>query len=64
MFVKDPSTKMVINTDDSYYKSLLAIRASEKRNQDLENRSIAVENELQDIKKLLQQVLDGKNNNG
>lgn len=64
MFVKDPSTKMVINTDDSYYKSLLAIRASEKRNQDLENRSIAVESELQDIKKLLQQVLDGKNNNG
>jgi len=64
MFVKDPSTKMVINTDDSHYKSILVAREAEKRAKDFEQRTMAVESELRDIKNLLKQVLDGKNNNG
>lgn len=60
MFVKDPSTKMIINTDDSYYNSIVALRNSEKKEQTMVHQMTELQDELTEIKQLLQQVLDGR----
>lgn len=61
-FIRDPSSKAVINTDDSYYKSILAARQGKKESEEMCNKLQSLENELTEIKSLLQQFLVGRNN--
>lgn len=61
MFARDPVTKVVINTEDSYYKAILARRQDKKKNYELENEINSLRSELSEIKDLLNQVLSGKN---
>lgn len=68
-FVRDPVTKTVINTDISYYNTIVAIREArktaaiaKKENTELREQLTAVESELNEIRNLLQQVI--RNNNG
>lgn len=60
MYARDPYTKVVINTDDGYYKSILARRTDRQKTTMLENELEEVRSELCEIKALLQQVLNGK----
>jgi hypothetical protein len=60
MFVKDPSTKVIINTDDSYYNSIVALRHNAKKEQSMVHQMNELQDELTEIKQLLQQVLDGR----
>ncbi len=57
MFARDPVTKVVINTEDSYYKAILARRQDKKKNYELENEINGLRSELSEIKELLNQVL-------
>lgn len=59
-FVRDPITKAVINTDDSQYRSILAMRESQKEAERSQRELHALKGELTEIKALLQQVLNGK----
>lgn len=59
-FVRDPMSGAVINTDDSYYRSILAVRQSQKESQELCQKLHDLESELSDIKNLLKQVVNGK----
>jgi hypothetical protein len=61
MFKKDPVSRVVINTEDSYYRSIVARRQDKKRIEELESQLSNVSEDLADIKNLLQQFLTGKN---
>ena len=61
MFARDPVSKVVINTEDSYYKAIVARRQDKKKNQELEAEIKDLRSELSEIKSLLQQVVSGKN---
>ena len=61
MFARDPVSKVVINTEDSYYKAIVARRQDKKKNQELEAEIKDIRSELSEIKSLLQQVVSGKN---
>lgn len=60
VFVRDTSTKIVINTDDAPYKAILAEREARKKNEALSLEINALKTELSDIRELLQQVINGK----
>lgn len=60
MYARDPHTKVVINTDDGYYKAIVARRMDKQKTAKLENELEEVRSELCEIKALLQQVLNGK----
>lgn len=60
MYTRDPVSKVVINTEDSYYKALVARRQDKKKNQELEKEIVNLRDELSEIKSLLQQVVSGK----
>lgn len=61
MYARDPVTKVVINTEDSYYKAIVARRQDKKKNLELEGELKELRSELYEIKSLLQQVVSGKN---
>jgi hypothetical protein len=61
MFTRDPVSKAIINTEDSYYKAILARRQDQKKNNELESELDTLRNELSEIKELLLQVVSGKN---
>ena len=61
MYARDPRSKAVINTDDRYYKSIVARRQDKKKNEELEQEMQELKSELCSIKSLLQQVMSGKN---
>lgn len=56
-FVKN-SQGVVINTDDSQYKAILAQRESQRTAASLSREVDTLKDELQDIKALLAQVLN------
>ena len=58
-FVKR-SDGIVINTDESHYKAILAQRAAAKKAAAVSEELDALKNELEDIKSLLGQVLNRK----
>ena len=60
MFTKDVSG-LVINTDESHYKSIIARRKQHKKIDKLESDLCCLTAELQDIKSLLKDILNGKN---
>ena len=59
-YVKDDSG-IVINTDDSQYRSLLALRESRKREAQLESQVDSLKNEVSEIKNLLAQLVHRNN---
>lgn len=61
MYTRDPVSKIVINTEDSYYKAIVARRQDKMKNQELQNEINDLRSELSEIKTLLQQVVSGKN---
>jgi hypothetical protein len=61
MFKRDPMSKAVINTEDSYYRAIVARRHDKQRIEELESQLKDVSEDLTDIKNLLQQILSGKN---
>lgn len=61
MFTRDPVSKAIINNEDSYYKAIVARRQDQKKNNELESELDSLRSELSDIKKLLLQVVSGKN---
>lgn len=60
MFVKD-SCGLIINKDDSYYKSVLVRRQQKRKTEQLEDQVTQLSDELKQIKSLLKDVLNGKN---
>ena len=60
MFIKD-SSGLIINTDEAQYKSILARRQHRKKMNQLETQIVDVHVELQEIKSLLKDLLNGKN---
>jgi hypothetical protein len=57
-FVKDTRSGVVINTDDTQYKAILAARQAQKEKNEICSKMESLSNELNDIKLLLQQVLN------
>lgn len=60
MFVKDPCG-LIINKDDSYYKSVLVRRQQKRKTEELEYLVTELSCELTEIKSLLKDLLNGKN---
>jgi hypothetical protein len=59
MFSRDPVSKAVINTEDSYYKSILARRNDAAKNQQLQCELNELKDELSNIRMMLQQITCG-----
>ena len=51
---------IVINTDDSYYRSIIAHRESQKQARELQGKLSSLESELIEIRDTLKQVLNRK----
>lgn len=60
-YVKDTETGVIINNNDDEYKRFMAAREASKKNNSLCKRMTEVENDLRDIKSLLQQLINGRN---
>ena len=60
MYTRDPVSKAIINTEDSYYKAILARRLDNKKKNELEGEIDILRTELTEIKELLLQVVSGK----
>ncbi len=54
------SQGVIINTDDSHYRAILAQRSAQKQVEALCNKMLEVETELVDIKNLLKQVIKNR----
>lgn len=59
-YVKDDSG-IVINTDDSQYRSILALRESKKRETRLQAEVSTLKDEMSEIKNLLAQLVHRNN---
>ncbi len=51
---------VIINTDDSYYKAIIAQRESEKKAREMETKMQDLESEITEIRDLLKQVINRK----
>jgi hypothetical protein len=60
-YIKDIDTGVIINNNEEEYKKFLAAREASKRNNSLCKRITEVENDLRDIKGLLQQLIHRNN---
>ena len=60
-YVKDTDTGVIINNNEEEYKRFMAAREASKRNNSLCKRMADVENDLRDIKSLLQQLIHRNN---
>jgi hypothetical protein len=60
-YIKDTDTGVVINNNEEEYKKFLAAREASKKNNNLCKRMSEVENDLRDIKNLLQQLIHRNN---
>jgi hypothetical protein len=58
--IRDTSSGAIINTNDSYYKQLVASRTQSKQTQEVCQKMKALETELTQIKMMLQQVINGR----
>lgn len=61
-YIRDPRTGVVINTDDSHYKAILADRQLRKQSSDLQNQINNLNKDMAEIRNLLVQVVNGINN--
>jgi hypothetical protein len=60
MFVKD-SFGLIINKDDTYYKSVLVRRQQKRKIEEVEGQLTELSCELKEIKSILKDLLNGKN---
>ena len=60
-YVKDTDSGVIINNNEEEYKKFIAAREASKRNNSLCKRMTEVENDLRDIKSLLQQLIHRNN---
>ena len=60
MFVRDSSSGAIINTEDSYYKAIVARRGERQERQILHGQVSDLQKELLELKSLMQQVISGK----
>ena len=58
MSFQKSSDGLIINTDDSQYKSILALRSSEKMARELDEKVKTLDSELREIKALLMQSIN------
>lgn len=58
--IRDTSSGAIINTNDSYYKQLVASRTQSRETQEVCQKMKALETELTQIKMMLQQVINGR----
>lgn len=64
-FIRDPNTRMVINTDDSHYQSILHARAAEKETSALRMKLEEMDAVIQDVvtmKQQLEELISGNKN--
>jgi hypothetical protein len=61
-FVKDPFSRAVINTDDADYNRILLERERAKKLATLTSDVDNIKSELMDIKTLLLQIVNGRQN--
>lgn len=61
MFVRDPSSGAVINTEDSHYNAILLKRKEAQERDMLKQQISSLQNDIEEIKSLLHQVLIGNN---
>jgi hypothetical protein len=61
-FVKDPFSQAVINTDDAEYRRILTERERAKKVESLCCDVDNIKSELSDIKTLLLQIVNGRQN--
>lgn len=59
-FVRNSTTGVIINTDENYYKALLAKRNSKKESDKLNEEISELKSELSSIKVLLEEVINGR----
>lgn len=52
---------VIINTDDTQYRSIVALRESKKKNAQLETKVATLESELSEIKNLITQLVHRNN---
>lgn len=65
-FIKDPVTKMVINTNDSHYQSILHARHAEKEAHTLREKLETMDKAIDDISEMklkLEQLIIAGNSN-
>jgi len=60
-YIKDTDSGVIINNNEEEYKKFLAAREASKRNHSLCKRMTEVENDLRDIKGLLQKLIHRNN---
>jgi hypothetical protein len=56
-YIKDTDSGVVINTDEEEYKKFLAKREASKQSNTLHKRMTEVENDLREIKSLLEKLV-------
>lgn len=61
-FVKDPSSQAIINTDDADYNRVMLERERAKKLATLTSDVDNIKSELMDIKTLLLQIVNGRQN--
>lgn len=59
-YFKDTETGTIINKNEDEYKKFLATIEASKKNNNVHKKIQEIENDLQDIKCLLQQIINGK----
>ena len=60
-FERNLSSGVLINTDDSYYRSIVAMRNERRKTEEVKSEMDRLRCELEQVKALLQEVLIGKN---
>jgi hypothetical protein len=60
-YYKDTESGVIINNNEEEYKKFVAAINASKKNNELCKKIAEIENDMRDIKTLLQQIIDGKN---
>lgn len=60
-FKKTPEG-LIINTDDTYYKQLKAMRSQRRQTEEVCKKMESLESEITEIKSMLLEVLNGRRN--
>lgn len=62
MILKDPSTRLIKTTDDTYYQNIMIRRESQAKQEQLEAELLIIKQELKKINELINQKLSEQQN--